>query len=47
MGLPDSEVIEKMDKLGIKKILLKKSDRILDSMNFSPNIHEYNKNEKQ
>ena len=40
IGLPDSKVIEKMNKLRIKKITSKwKEDIIMDKLFNSPNIH--------
>ena len=47
-GLPDCNVIEEMNKLGLNKISSKrKRDRITDGLNNAPNSHKYNTNKKQ
>ena len=48
IGLPDSKVIEEMNRLGLKKISSKRrSDRIMDRLNISINNHKYIKDKKQ
>ena len=42
IGLPDSKVFEKMNRLGLNKISSKrKSHRIMNRLNNSLNIHNY------
>ena len=47
IGLPDSKVFEKMNRLGLNKISSKRKDhRIMDRLNNSLNIHNYINNKK-
>ena len=47
-GLPDSKVIEGMNRLGLNEISSKrKGDRIMDRLNRSLNNYNYIKNKKQ
>ena len=39
--LPDSKVVEEMKKVELLEISSKKSDRIMDKLNDSLNIHKY------
>ena len=45
--LPDTKVIEEMNKLLINKISFKKGDRIMDRLNISLNYQKYIRNKKQ
>ena len=48
IGLPDTKVIEEMNRLGLNKISSKrKGDRFSDRLNISLNNHKYVKNTKQ
>ena len=48
IGLPASKNIEEMNKIRLNKIPSKrKTDKIMDRLNVSPNNHKYKRNTKQ